>query len=190
MIRYRQVMRVGESGGLEKFGRAADTRQIERQHIAGAQEHHLRRLAACVNRFSARDRRVERSRHFRFAAMIVRRHRLLKPVEAEFFQLAPEPDRFAHGKALVRVNHELDFRANRFSHGANACDILLADSGESHLEAAEARGDLIGRCTLQSVDRQTAPQRAALIALYRRPACAKELCDVYVDELRAEIEHG
>ena len=186
--RYRQVPGLRHVPDAHELGDAADASEVRHQHIRRLGLYQRAEAVAGVFGLTGGDRRVERGGERGVAGHVIRRHRLLEPVEADRLQRAAESERMPDIEPLVRIRHQPDIGADGVADRLGALDILLpARLAEPHLHGAEALLEEGLRLGDELVPRAREPEPAAVIGRHGVAAGAEQAVDWLAERLAARI---
>ncbi len=121
-------------------------------------------IVAGEMRPAADDAQIERLGDPEIAGEILRRHRLLEPIDVVILELAAHLDRDIGAPAHVDVDHDLDRGAERLAHAPHIGEIGVAivNMRDLHLDRGEALRDVALRLLDHAVAAEAAEAAAAI----------------------------
>jgi len=101
MARHFYAVRVGEGGGAQPSGDAADALDIRHDVVQRLERDGVGHLEGVDQVLADLDRRLQLGADAREADLVVVPHRLFDPIESLVVEHAPAQERFAYAQALI-----------------------------------------------------------------------------------------
>ena len=143
MARHRQAGRFRLAHSAQPAGNAADLHQVGHGEIAGAGGNGMRHVVTEPPILAGLHRNAAFAPHLRMADEILRRHRLLDPMQIELGQPLQPTNGFRRGLGLVVVDHQSNLGTENVAHAGDhrhiAREIAVADLDLDRLEATGQR---------------------------------------------------